>query len=89
MDTSFELEGGKMKTNQSNETTLKVISIKIMGLTDTNNKNLARSEKNQLFKPPLSAELKFVLYQLNNRNGLFLHEFKLYKTQKNNNNKGQ
>ena len=48
MDTSFELEGGQMKTNQSNETTLrlKVISIKIMGLTDTKNKNLARSEKN-------------------------------------------
>ena len=78
-----------MKTNQSNETTLKVISIKIMGLTDTKNKNLARSEKNQLFKPPLSAELKFALYQLNYRNGLFLHEFKLYKTQRNNNNKGQ
>ena len=78
-----------MKTNQSNETTLKVISIKIMGLTDTKNKNLARSEKNQLFKPPLSAELKCALYQLNNRNGLFLHEFKLYKTQKNDNNKGQ
>ena len=89
MDTSFEVEGGQMKTNQSNETTLKVISIKIMGLTDTKNKNLARSEKNQLFKLPLSAELKFALYQLNNRNGLFLHEFKLYKTQKNNNNKGQ
>ena len=32
-----------MKTNQSNELTL--ISIKIMGLTDTKNKNLARSEK--------------------------------------------
>ena len=46
MDTSFELKGGQMKTNQSNETTLKVISIKIMGLTDTKNKNLARSEKN-------------------------------------------
>ena len=35
-----------MKPNQSNETTSKVISIKIMGLTDTKNKNLARSEKN-------------------------------------------
>ena len=43
MDTSFELEGGQMKTNQSNETTLKVISIKIMGLSDTKNKYLARS----------------------------------------------
>jgi len=30
MDTSFELEGGQMKTNQSNETALKVISIKIL-----------------------------------------------------------
>ena len=46
MNTSFELEGGKMKTNQSNELTLKVISIKIMGLTDTKNEHLARSEKN-------------------------------------------
>ena len=35
MDTSFELEGGQMKTNQSKELTLKVISI--MGLTDTKN----------------------------------------------------
>ena len=78
-----------MKTNQSNELTLKVISIKIMGLTETKNKNLARSEKNLLFKPALSPELKFALYQLHNRNGLFLREFKLYKTQKNNNNKGQ
>ena len=42
MDTSFELEGGQMKTSQSNETTLKVITV----LTDTKNKNLARSEKN-------------------------------------------
>ena len=71
-----------MKTNQSNETTLKVISIKIMGLTDTKNKKFSQVREKLTFKPPLSAELKFALYELNNRNGLFLHEFKLYKTQK-------
>ena len=40
------LRSRNMKTNQSNETTLKVISITIMGLTDTKNKTLGRSEKN-------------------------------------------
>ena len=46
MDASFEVEGGRVKTNQSNETTLKVISIKIMSQTDTKNKNLGWSKIN-------------------------------------------
>lgn len=46
MDTSLELEGGRVKTNQSNETTLKVISLEIKALTDTKNKNLGWSKKN-------------------------------------------
>ena len=75
MDTSFELfKGGRVRTNQSNETTLKVISIKIMALTDTKNKNLGRSKANYYFK------LACAFHQLQNRNGTFLHKFKVYKT---------
>ena len=58
-----------MKTNESNETTMTVISIKIMTLTDNKNNNLRRSKKNKYFNLALSAELK--LFQ--NRNGPFLH----------------
>ena len=38
-----------MKINQSNGTTMKVIFIKIMALTDNKNKNLRRSKKNKHF----------------------------------------
>ena len=48
-----------MKTNESNETTVKVICIQIMTPTDDKNKNLRRSKKNKYFKLALSAELKF------------------------------
>ena len=71
-----------MKTYESNETTVKVISIKIMTPTDDKNKNLRRSKENKYFKLALSAELKFTLYQFQNRNGPFLHEFRVCKTQK-------
>ena len=73
MDTSFELEGGRVKTNQSNETTLKVISIKIMSRTDTKNKNLGWSKINYF-------KLACAFHQLQNRNGTFLHKLKVYKT---------
>ena len=43
---SFELEGGHMKASQSNETTLKVISIKKIALANTKNKHLGGSKKN-------------------------------------------
>jgi len=56
-----------VKTNQSNETTLKVISIKIMSRTDTKNKI-------NYFK------LACAFHQLQNRNGTFLHKLKVYKT---------
>ena len=72
----FELEGGRVKTNQSNETTLKVISIMIVALTDTRNNNLSRSKTNYYFK------LGCAFHQLQNRNGTFLHKFKVYKTNK-------
>ena len=71
MDTSFELEGGQVKTNQANKTTLKVMSITIMALTDTKNISLCRSKINYYFK------LACDIYQLQNRNGTFLHKFKV------------
>ena len=71
-----------MKTNESNETTVKVISIQIMTPTDDKNKNLRRSKENKYLKLALSAELKFTLHQFQNRNGPFLHEFRVCKTQK-------
>ena len=61
-----------MKTNQSNKTTLKVISIKIMPLNYTKNKHLGRSKTNYYFK------LACAFHQLQNRNGTFLHKFKVY-----------
>ena len=39
-----------MKTNQSNETTMKVISITIMAVTVNKNNNLHRSKKYKHFK---------------------------------------
>ena len=56
-----------MKTNQSNKVTMKVISIKIMALTDNKNENLCRSKKNKHFKLALSPELKFAFHQLQNK----------------------
>ena len=62
-----------MKTNQSNETTLKMISIKIMSRTDTKNKHLGWSKINYF-------KLACAFHQLQNRNGTFLHKLKVYKT---------
>ena len=56
-----------MKTNQSNETTLKVISIKIMSRTVTKHKNLGRL-KISYFK------LACAFHQLQNRNRLKVHK---------------
>ena len=67
-----------MKTNKSNETTSKVMSIQIMALTDTKNKNLGWSKKIYILSlHVLSIDFKTEMV-------LSFISFKVYK---NNNNK--
>ena len=74
MNISLELERGRVKTNRSNETTMKVISMKIVAITDTKNKNLGGSKVKYYFK------LACAFHQLQNRNGTLFHKLKVYKT---------
>ena len=68
-----------MRTNQSNETTMKVISITIMAVTVNKNNNLHRSKKYKHFKLALSVELKFALHHQINRNDSFFMSSKCTK----------